>query len=138
MQTPPWIAHTQHDWASMLLTRGRAEDRERAAVMLHEALATARALGMVRLTRQIEALMAAASAATPARSVHPDGLSEREAEVLRLLAAGKSNREIAAALVISTHTVAFHVTNIFNKTGASNRTEAAAYAHRHHLTSEDR
>jgi predicted ATPase/DNA-binding CsgD family transcriptional regulator len=60
----------------------------------------------------------------------PRGLSPREVEVLRLIAGGKSNREIAAALVISLNTVARHVSNIFDKVGATNRTEAAAYAHR--------
>lgn len=64
---------------------------------------------------------------------YPDGLSEREVEVLRLLATGKSNTEIADALVISYNTVARHVTNIFAKTNAANRTEAAAYVHRHGL-----
>jgi DNA-binding NarL/FixJ family response regulator len=67
----------------------------------------------------------------PAPPATPGGLSPREIEVLRLLAGGKSNREIAAALVISLNTVARHVSNIFDKVGAANRTEAAAYAHRH-------
>jgi DNA-binding CsgD family transcriptional regulator len=65
--------------------------------------------------------------------VHAD-LSAREMEVLRLIAGGKSNRDIAEALVISTNTVARHVSNIFDKLGATNRTEAAAYAHRYGLT----
>ena len=60
-------------------------------------------------------------------------LSPREIEVLRLIAGGKSNREIAATLMISMNTVARHVSNIFDKLGAANRTEAAAYAHRHGL-----
>ena len=51
-------------------------------------------------------------------------------EVLRLLAAGKSNREIADALVISYNTVERHINHIFQKTGAANRVEAATYAHR--------
>ena len=62
-----------------------------------------------------------------------DDLSQREVEVLRLLAAGQSNREIADALCISLNTVATHVRNILAKTGAANRTEAAAYALRHGL-----
>jgi DNA-binding CsgD family transcriptional regulator len=62
------------------------------------------------------------------------GLSPREVEVLRLVAAGKSNQQIADALVISPSTVLHHVTNILTKTGCHNRTEAAAYAHRHSLT----
>jgi predicted ATPase/class 3 adenylate cyclase/DNA-binding CsgD family transcriptional regulator len=60
-------------------------------------------------------------------------LSAREAEVLRLVATGKSNREIAEMLSVSPNTVAFHIKSIFNKTGVSNRTEAASYAHRHGL-----
>jgi DNA-binding NarL/FixJ family response regulator len=60
-------------------------------------------------------------------------LSARETEVLRLLATGKSNLQIAEALVISPNTVAKHVTSILDKTGAANRTEAAAYAHGHGL-----
>jgi DNA-binding CsgD family transcriptional regulator len=62
------------------------------------------------------------------------GLSAREVEVLRLIAAGKSNPQIAEALVISLNTVQRHVSNILAKTGAANRTEAAAYAHRNGLT----
>jgi DNA-binding CsgD family transcriptional regulator/tetratricopeptide (TPR) repeat protein len=63
----------------------------------------------------------------------PGGLSPRELEVLRLLAAGRSNPEIAAALVISRHSVERHVNHILAKTGAANRVEAAAFAHRHGL-----
>jgi non-specific serine/threonine protein kinase len=60
-------------------------------------------------------------------------LSPREVEVLRLIAAGKSNREIGEALVISVNTVIRHVAHIFAKTGCANRAEAAAYATRHGL-----
>ena len=69
----------------------------------------------------------------PAAPAYPDGLSVREVEVLRLVAAGKSNREIAETLFISLNTVATHVRNILTKTGSTNRTEAAAYAMRHGL-----
>jgi DNA-binding CsgD family transcriptional regulator len=61
------------------------------------------------------------------------GLSARELEVLRLIAAGRSNAQIAEALVISPNTVGRHVSNIFDKIGAANRAEAAAYALRHGL-----
>jgi DNA-binding NarL/FixJ family response regulator len=62
-----------------------------------------------------------------------DVLSAREVEVLRLIAQGRSNAAIASALVISLNTVRRHVSNIFDKIGAANRAEAAAYALRHGL-----
>jgi DNA-binding CsgD family transcriptional regulator len=63
----------------------------------------------------------------------PAGLSAREIEVLRLIASGKGNREIAARLFISPHTVANHVHRILAKTGSANRTEAASFAIRRQL-----
>jgi DNA-binding NarL/FixJ family response regulator len=68
------------------------------------------------------------------RREYPDHLSAREVEVLRLIALGRTNHEIAETLIISLSTVLHHVTNILTKTGRSNRTEAAAYAHRHGLS----
>jgi DNA-binding CsgD family transcriptional regulator len=61
------------------------------------------------------------------------GLSGRELQVLRLVAAGKTNREIAATLVVSEHTVARHVQNIFRKLQVSSRTAATAFAFEHEL-----
>jgi DNA-binding NarL/FixJ family response regulator len=60
-------------------------------------------------------------------------LSGRELEVLRLVAAGRTNREIAATLVLSEHTVARHVQNIFRKLHVSSRTAATAFAFEHDL-----
>jgi ATP/maltotriose-dependent transcriptional regulator MalT len=61
------------------------------------------------------------------------GLSARELEVLRLVAVGKTNREIAAELVVSEHTVARHLQNIFAKLGVTSRTAATAFAFQHEL-----
>jgi DNA-binding NarL/FixJ family response regulator len=58
----------------------------------------------------------------------PESLTDREMEVLRLLAQGRSNKDIAAALVISERTVKFHVSSIMGKLGAGNRTEAVSIA----------
>ncbi|MBA2681927.1 MAG: helix-turn-helix transcriptional regulator [Ktedonobacteraceae bacterium] len=66
-------------------------------------------------------------------SLLPARLSLREVEVVRLVAQGQSNREIAEELVISERTVACHLASIFNKTGAGNRAAAAAFAIRHKL-----
>jgi DNA-binding NarL/FixJ family response regulator len=63
----------------------------------------------------------------------PDGLTEREAEVLRLIAAGHSNSEISAMLFVSEATVKSHVNRIFAKTGSRDRSQAVAYAHRRGL-----
>jgi DNA-binding CsgD family transcriptional regulator/pimeloyl-ACP methyl ester carboxylesterase len=63
-----------------------------------------------------------------AKSEAPAGLSPREMEVVRLLASGRTNRQIAEELFISLNTVSHHLRNVFAKTGTSNRTEAAAFA----------
>jgi DNA-binding NarL/FixJ family response regulator len=68
------------------------------------------------------------------QQVYPDGLTQREAEVLREIAAGRSNREIADRLSISEATVKTHVNNIFSKAGARDRAQAVVYAVRHGLT----
>jgi DNA-binding NarL/FixJ family response regulator len=60
----------------------------------------------------------------------PDRLTQRELEVLRAVAAGRSNKEIARELFLSVHTVERHVANVYRKIGAHNRAEAAAYATR--------
>jgi DNA-binding NarL/FixJ family response regulator len=65
----------------------------------------------------------------------PGGLTEREVEVLRLVAAGRSNHEIADILVLSQKTVERHLSNIFTKLSVPSRTAAAAYAHEHGLMS---
>jgi class 3 adenylate cyclase len=67
------------------------------------------------------------------RAGYPDGLSDREVEVTRLVSAGRSNVQLAQELVISLNTVTRHLSNIFNKTGVTNRTELAGYAHKHGL-----
>jgi pimeloyl-ACP methyl ester carboxylesterase/DNA-binding CsgD family transcriptional regulator len=91
------------------------------------------------LLREVRAFLdtGAPPAPLPERRPAPDGLTPREVEVLALIAAGKSNQEIAAALVVSLNTVSNHVKSILSKTGSANRTEAAAYAFRHGLASAD-
>ncbi|KAA2262254.1 response regulator transcription factor [Solihabitans fulvus] len=70
---------------------------------------------------------------TPRRPESPNGLTAREVEVLRLIAKGLSNQEIAGTLFIGESTVKTHINNAFAKIGASNRAEAVGYAHRHGL-----
>jgi DNA-binding NarL/FixJ family response regulator len=78
-----------------------------------------------------------AHAVEPARvEPLPDGLTAREAEVLALIAAGRTNKEIAEDLVLSIRTVDHHTAAIYRKIGARRRADAAAYAFRHGLASE--
>jgi len=85
-------------------------------------------------TALLEAAAApAASAAAASPVAAPDGLTEREVEILRLIVQGLTNPEIAARLFLSTHTIKTHVNRIFAKTGSRDRAAAIGYAHRHQL-----
>jgi DNA-binding CsgD family transcriptional regulator len=127
-----WIAHTLYAYGRTLRMRGSSDDALRASTLLSEAAALAGRIGMPMLLARAEALGARLERAqTP-----PDDLSWREVDVLRLVALGRSNREIGEELYISGHTVANHVRSILRKTGAANRTEAAGYAYRNALVQE--
>jgi DNA-binding CsgD family transcriptional regulator len=128
MGAKPWLAHTQHEYARMLLRRGHPDDVDKAAGLLTEALNISRELGMRALEERLVTLQEHRPVPPRQRHDYPCGLSQREVEVLRLIAAGKSNREIADMLCISTNTVANHVRNILTKTATANRTEAATFA----------
>ncbi len=70
---------------------------------------------------------------TAAPKSYPAGLSAREAEVLRLVAAGMTNAEVAKELFLSSRTVDWHLNSIYRKLGFSSRTEAARFAVEHNL-----
>lgn len=127
----PWLVHTQHEYAAMLLVRRHDGDAPRAARLLDAALQGSRGLGMRALERRVLDLQGAASPSSPSGSA--GGLSPRELQVLRLVAEGKTNQEIADTLFRSANTVANHVRSILAKVGCANRTEAAAFAARHGL-----
>ncbi|WP_244817523.1 AAA family ATPase [Caballeronia sp. Lep1P3] len=122
-----WLAHGRYRYARMLHARGAAQDRAAAIQLLDAALADARPLGMATLVARIGALRAAIDA-SGAEPVYPCGLTRREVEVLRLVAIGRNNRDIARVLDISSNTVANHIRSILEKTYTANRTEAAAFA----------
>jgi DNA-binding NarL/FixJ family response regulator len=110
--------------------------REQIARAVHAA-----AGGQAILDPAVQARLVAAAGpgpdARPARPL-PDGLTAREAEVLSLIAAGRTNAQIAAALVISPSTVKTHINNIFAKAGISDRAQAVHYAYQHELTDTSR
>jgi DNA-binding CsgD family transcriptional regulator len=116
--------------AEALLGAGRREEAERAAAEAHE---TAVRLGAEPLRAEVEALARRGRLAIGLKAETGDGatgLTPREREVLRLVAAGRSNRQIADSLFISAKTASVHVSNILAKLGVHTRVEAAATAHR--------
>ena len=132
MQARPMMAMSAEGQAQALLALDRPGDRQQAIILLDEVTFTAQALG-IRGLGERAATMRTAAMAAPRASAWPAGLTGREVEVLRLIAAGQSNRAIAQALFISPNTVLHHVSSIFAKLGVANRAEAAAYAIRRGL-----
>jgi DNA-binding CsgD family transcriptional regulator len=129
----PELALSRLDLAQLLLKYFPGE-RGTALAHLDFAIGEFEAMDMqpaLKRALQLHGRRRRASAAK--EPVYPDRLSEREVEVLRLVAAGKSNQQIADELFISLSTALHHVTNILTKTSASNRAEATSYAHRHGL-----
>ena len=127
----PALAHARLRYASMRLARNADGDRDGASVLLEDARAAAVRMGMRTLTERIdEVRRSIGHASSP---VCPAGLSAREAQVLRLVASGLGNREIATRLFLSPNTVANHIRAILAKTESANRTEAAAFAIRNGL-----
>ena len=113
-----------------------AGDEDDARLELRAALASFERLGAARDAARASDLLggpARASDLLGGPAALPGGLTAREAEVLRLVASGKTNRDIAVELVISEHTVARHLQNIFGKLGVTSRSAAAAFAYEHDL-----
>jgi DNA-binding CsgD family transcriptional regulator len=137
----PELAWSLYDYADCLLANAptgsaqtdASQNRQKAISLLEEALAICTELGMLPLMERVVSLQEKARLHAGRAPQYPDGLTEREVEVLRLVATGKRDREIAEALFISVTTVSTHVRNILNKINAANRTEATAYAAKHGL-----
>ncbi|PKB63685.1 MAG: hypothetical protein BZY80_06015 [SAR202 cluster bacterium Io17-Chloro-G2] len=134
----PELAWTCYDYASALFERNGENDLTDGLALLDESLAISSELGMGPLIVRVTALQGLAGSKPVRTPAYPDGITQREAEVLRLITAGKTDREIAAELIISVNTVGNHVRSILNKTDAANRTEAAAYAARHGLAPDEK
>ncbi len=101
-------------------------DAEGAQLELRSAQRAFEEVGATGDAKRVDARMAGSPAL-------PKGLTDRECEVLRKVAAGHTNRQIAEDLVLSEHTVARHLSNIFTKLGVTSRTAAAAFAFEHDL-----
>ena len=129
----PELAWTCHDYADALWQRNNRGDRAKADSLLDEAQKISSDLGMRPLMERAEALRAQFRLAPEPAPALPDGLTHREAEVLRLIAVGKSSRDVAEGLVLSIRTVERHITNIYGKINARGRADATAYALGHGL-----
>ncbi|MGR0221310.1 ATP-binding protein [Agromyces sp. ZXT2-6] len=115
--------HVARTSSAMAVHLRRVDPGSREAKACAErARSIAEPAGMVRVLRSLDAVAATSGPEAPG------GLTAREREVIGLIAEGRSNRDIAARLVISEHTAANHVRNILIKIGAENRTQAAMYA----------
>ena len=122
----PWEARVEHTHAWIHLRRG---DDRAARRHLDRAIELAAPIGMESVLQPPPVTGRSSGGAGGSRErEQPAGLSSREIDVLRLVAAGCSNRQIADELLISANTAANHVRSILQKTGCANRAEAAAYA----------
>lgn len=125
------VARSRYRWAEALLGAG---EREAAEVEAAEALAEATDMGARPLADAVRALARRARLDLPGvRRATASTLTEREEEVLGLVAQGLSNRQIGERLFISTKTVSVHVSNLLAKLGASGRAEAVSLAHQRGL-----
>jgi DNA-binding CsgD family transcriptional regulator len=131
----PELARILAAQSDLALGEGGPGSAQRARGLLGQALAIWRELGVAGEVKQIRQRLRdlPRQPGERARRPLPAGLSPREAEVLRLVAAGLSNRDIAERLALSESTVARHLSSIFAKTATDNRVEAAGFAHRHGL-----
>jgi DNA-binding CsgD family transcriptional regulator/tetratricopeptide (TPR) repeat protein len=129
MGAATWLAHTAYEYGRFLRERdGRA--RSQVEALLGEAASLAEGIGLAGLLGKVRSL----GVPERARGL-PSGLSPREAQILELVARGRSNREIGVELSISEHTAANHIRSILRKTDCANRTEAASFAYRHGIAS---
>jgi DNA-binding CsgD family transcriptional regulator len=130
---PPELGWSALDYARLLLRCNSPGDQAEALSLLEAARDIARRYHLRPLDEQVAAVQPQNRTLAGTLAIYPDGLTHREMEVLRLIALGKSNRQIAEDLFISLHTVIRHVSNILSKTGVANRAEAVTYALRRQL-----
>ena len=128
----PEIALARLGLAQLLLDH-YPNEQSTAKELLDLAIPELQQMGMQPGLECAQALITRLSQSSAPAPRYPDNLSQREVEVLRLVAAGQTNQQIADALVISRNTVRRHVSNVFDKTGVANRAQAGVYARDHGL-----
>ena len=127
------LARTLEAQSKLALARGGHDYTVRAGELLEQTVELYRSLGNRSQVRRLGEQLQMLARHHPQRPRLPAGLSAREAEVLRLVATGKSNREIAEQLVLSEKTVESHLASVYGKLGVDNRAAATAFAIRHDL-----
>jgi DNA-binding CsgD family transcriptional regulator/tetratricopeptide (TPR) repeat protein len=137
LERPYDLARVRHRLAEALLAAGGEDERARATELLRLTRATAVHLGArpladatAHLAHRARLPLTTTPSAASADPADALGLTTRERDVLRLVSAGRTNRQIAEELFISPKTASVHVSNILGKLGVSGRGEAAAVAHR--------
>ena len=131
----PEIALTRLELAELLLDH-YPDERAEALEHLDFAITELRDMKMQPALERALGLREGLEAKPVEKPAYPDGLTQREVEVLRHIIAGATNHDIAGALFITTNTVANHVKNILSKSNTENRTAAATYGVRHGLAEE--
>ena len=131
----PELAWTCCDYADALLQRDGPGDRAKATSLLDESLAISQEVGMRTLAQRVADRQQQLGSQPQSIPAYPDGLTQREVEVLRLIARGKSNSQISRELVVAEGTTRRHVSNIYAKIAVTNRAEATRYALRQGLLS---
>jgi len=116
---------------AMAELRAATNQREGAQTLITEVRTICEPLGAKPALIRADALAAQLTAAPDISTIYPDGLSAREVDVLRLIATGLNNQEIADTLSLSVRTVERHITNLYGKIEARGRADATAYALRH-------
>jgi class 3 adenylate cyclase/DNA-binding NarL/FixJ family response regulator len=136
----PELGRTYLEYARLLIARGTTSDCRQAMELVQQAGPLLLALGMQpfawRVAQLAEALQAHIPLIAQQRATYPDDLSTREVEILRHIAQGRTNQEIADDLILGPQTVADHVDHLFAKIGASNGAAAATYAVEQGLVSQ--
>ena len=127
----PELAWTCHDYAELLISESAMFDKVKIFELLEEGVAAAEKVGMIAVLERIANLRDSVGQQLPA------GLTERQVEILALVAGGLSNPEIGKRLVISNNTVARHLSNIFAKIDASNRVETTTFALANGISAND-
>ena len=129
----PWLARTEYDYARMRLARHEAGDVGAAIELLQSALPRCQELAMEPLAASMTGLLSElgvrkGSSATASTTDRPEGLTAREVEVLRLVAEGLTDAEVADRLVVSRRTVHAHLRSIYRKLDVRSRSAATRYA----------